>query len=453
MHNLQIEQTPIHALRPQDRNARTHSKRQVRQIADSIKRFGFTNPILTDDDSQIIAGHGRLEAAKLLGMTTVPSIRLSHMSATERRAYVIADNEIALKAGWDREILAIELQGLIDIGFEVELTGFEPAEIDLILSDWREASIEAATPEDEHGQLSETTAVSRLGDLWVLGSHRLLCGDARSPEVYSRLLGPDRADLVFTDPPYNVKIEGHVSGLGRVQHREFAMASGEMSEAEFTSFLTQVFRAAADVSRDGALHFICMDWRHLFEALSAGRAAYSSFLNLCVWNKDNGGMGSLYRSKHELVLVFKAGTKSHTNNVELGRHGRNRTNVWEYAGVNTFRTGRLDELTMHPTVKPVALIADAIKDASKRSNLVLDPFSGSGSTIIAAEKTGRRGYGIEIDPRYIDTAILRWQRYTGKSARLDGSGVSFEEIAVQRSASLLTEAGDGLAMREEHAGQ
>jgi DNA modification methylase len=453
MHNLQIEQMPIHALRPQDRNVRTHSKRQIRQMADSIKRFGFTNPILTDDDSQIIAGHARLEAAKLLGMTTVPSVRLSHLSAAEKRAYIIADNEIALKAGWDREILAIELQGLIDIGFDVELTGFEPAEIDLILSDWREASIEAATPEDEHAQLSESAAVSRLGDLWTLGCHRLLCGDARSPEAYGRLLGPDRVDLVFTDPPYNVKIEGHVSGRGRVQHREFAMASGEMTEPEFTSFLTQVFRAAADVSRDGALHYICMDWRHLFEALSAGRAAYSSFLNLCVWNKDNGGMGSLYRSKHELVLVFKAGTKSHTNNVELGRHGRNRTNVWEYAGVNTFRTGRLDELSMHPTVKPVALIADAIKDASKRSNLVLDPFSGSGSTIVAAEKTGRRGYGIEIDPRYVDIAILRWQRYTGKSARLDGSGASFEEIAVQRSASLLPETGNELAMREEHAGQ
>jgi hypothetical protein len=222
------------------------------------------------------------------------------------------------------------------------------------------------------------------------------------------------------------------------------MASGEMTEAEFTGFLTVVFRAAAAVSRDGTLHYICMDWRHLYEALSAGRAAYSSFLNLCVWNKDNGGMGSLYRSKHELVLVFKAGTKSHTNNVELGRHGRNRTNVWEYAGVNTFRTGRLDELAMHPTVKPVALIADAIKDASKRSNLVLDPFSGSGSTLIAAEKTGRRGYGIEIDPQYVDTAIRRWQRYTGKPARLEGSGATFDELADRRSARLPTKTGAGL---------
>ena len=433
MPTLQIEQTPIHALRPQDRNARTHSKRQIRQIADSMKRFGFTNPILTDDNLHIIAGHGRHEAAKLLGMTTVPSIRLSHMSQTEKRAYIVADNAIALKAGWDREILAIELQGLIDLGFEVELTGFEPAEIDLILGDWQEASGEAVTPDDQYAEPSEGPIVSRLGDLWILGTHRLLCGDARSPEDYKRLLGTDRADLVFTDPPYNVPIEGHVSGLGRIEHREFAMASGEMTEGEFTNFLTQVFRAAAEVSRDGALHYICMDWRHLYEVLSAGRAVYSSFINLCVWNKDNGGMGSFYRSKHELILCFKAGTKSHTNNVELGRHGRNRTNVWEYAGVNTFRAGRLDELAMHPTVKPVALIADAIKDASRRSNIVLDPFCGSGSTLIATEKTGRHGCGIEIDPQYVDVAVRRWQRYSGKPARLDGCNASFEEIAEQRN--------------------
>jgi DNA modification methylase len=433
MHNLQIEQTPIHALRPQDRNARTHSKRQIRQIADSMKRFGFTNPILTDDNSQIIAGHGRLEAAKLLGMATVPSIRLSHMSEIERRAYIIADNEIALKAGWDREILAIELQGLIDLGFEVELTGFEPAEIDLIIGDWQESSGEPASEDDQDAAPSEGSPVSRLGDLWTLGAHRLLCGDARSPEDYKKLLGPERADLVFTDPPYNVPIDGHVSGLGRIEHREFAMASGEMTEGEFTNFLTQVFRAAADVSRDGALHYICMDWRHLYEVLSAGRSVYSTFINLCVWNKDNGGMGSFYRSKHELILCFKAGTTSHTNNIELGRHGRNRTNVWEYAGVNTFRAGRLDELAMHPTVKPVALIADAIKDASRRSNIVLDPFCGSGSTLIAAEKTGRRGHAIEIDPQYVDVAVRRWQRHSGKLARLYGSDATFEEIAEQRN--------------------
>jgi DNA modification methylase len=415
-----------------------------------MKRFGFTNPILTDDNSQIIAGHGRLEAAKLLGMATVPSIRLSHMSEIEKRAYIIADNEIALKAGWDREILAIELQGLIDLGFDVELTGFEPAEIDLIIGDWQETSGEPASPDDQRAAPSEGPPVSRLGDLWILGAHRLLCGDALSSEDYKKLLGPDRADLVFTDPPYNVPIDGHVSGLGRIEHREFAMASGEMTEGEFTNFLTQVFRAAADVSRDGALHYICMDWRHLYEVLSAGRSVYSSFINLCVWNKDNGGMGSFYRSKHELILCFKTGTKSHTNNVELGRHGRNRTNVWEYAGVNTFRAGRLDELAMHPTVKPVALIADAIKDASRRSNIVLDPFCGSGSTLIAAEKTGRRGHAIEIDPQYVDVAVRRWQRHSAKPARLDGSNATFEEIAEQRSIGSPIQTAAALGLKQEN---
>jgi len=437
MHNLQIEQTPILALRVQDRNARTHTKRQIRQIANSIKRFGFTNPILTDDSLQILAGHGRLEAARLLGMSTVPSIRLSHMSDAEKRAYVIADNAIALKAGWDRETLAIEMQELVDLGFEVELTGFETAEIDLLLDEWKLTCTESGEPEDECPTPGIVAPVSQHGDMWALGSHRLLCGDARYSETYGQLLESERADLVFADPPYNVRIDGHVSGLGRVRHREFAMASGEMKEEEFTTFLTDVFQRTAEVSRDGCLHYICMDWRHLHEALSAGRAVYSSLLNLCVWNKDNGGMGSLYRSKHELVLLFKVGTAPHMNNVELGHHGRNRTNVWDYAGVNTFRTDRLDELAMHPTVKPVALIADAIKDTSRRSNIILDPFGGSGSTMIAAEKTGRRARIIEIDPQYVDVAVRRWQSYAGKSARLVGSDATFEETSENRSAERL----------------
>jgi DNA modification methylase len=437
MHNLRIEQTPIHALKPQDRNARTHSKRQIRQIAGSIRQFGFNNPILVDDDLRIIAGHGRVSAAQSIGLTTVPTVRLSHLSEADKRAYLIADNALATKAGWDRDLLAIELQGLIDIGFAVELTGFEIAEIDMILDEWHESSGDSH-PQDQIGPNDEGPAISRPGDLWALGSHHLLCADARFSETYSKLLGSEKADLVFTDPPYNVPIDGHVSGLGRVTHREFAMASGEMTEAEFTHFLTTTLSVAVNASRDGALHYVCMDWRHLHETLSAAKPLYGSFVNLCVWNKDNGGMGSFYRSKHELVLVFKVGKAAHTNNVELGRYGRNRTNVWDYAGVNTFRRDRLDELAMHPTVKPVALIADAIKDASRRTDVVLDPFSGSGSTIIAAEKTGRRAHGIEIDPRYVDVAVRRWQTFTGKAAVLDGTGSSFEEIAEQRNAAVTT---------------
>jgi DNA modification methylase len=439
MRNLQIEQTPINAFRPRDRNARTHSKSQIRQIRESILRFGFNNPILIDDDGHIIAGHGRVEAAKGLNITTVPAVRLSHLNETEKRAYVIADNRLAEKAGWDPEILAIELQGLIDIGFDVELTGFETPEIDLILEEFHDVSRQSLTPDDQIPDPTSGPTISRLNDLWLLGAHRLLCGDARSAAAYAKLLGGQTADMVFTDPPYNVRIDGHVSGLGRVRHSEFAMASGEMTEPDFTSFLATTLGLTAKASRDGALQYVCMDWRHLAEILSAGRKAYDQLLNLCVWNKDNGGMGSFYRSKHELVFVFKVGNATHINNVELGRHGRNRTNVWDYAGVNTFRAGRLDDLTMHPTVKPVALVADAIKDASRRSDLVLDPFAGSGTTIIAAEKTGRRAHAMEIDPKYVDVIIRRWQALTGKEAVLEATTTSFEDTLEHRQRESTTE--------------
>lgn len=280
---------------------------------------------------------------------------------------------------------------------------------------------------------------SRTGDLWVLGEHRLLCGDARSAAAYTRLFEGRTADLVFTDPPYNVRIDGHVSGLGRARHSEFAMASGEMAEIEYTQFLSTTLGHAVKASRDGALHYICMDWRHLYELLSAGREIYDALLNLCVWNKNNGGMGSLYRSKHELIPVFKVGNAPHINNIELGRHGRNRTNVWDYAGLNTFRAGRLDELAMHPTVKPVALVADAIKDASRRSDLILDPFAGSGTTIIAAEQTGRRAYAMEIDAKYVDVIIRRWQALMGKEAVLEATTTSFEDTLEQRQRDATTE--------------
>ena len=348
MRNLQIEQISIHALRPQDRNARTHSQRQIRQIRDSILRFGFNNPILIDDDGHIIAGHGRIEAAKGLNITTVPAVCLSHLNEAEKRAYVIADNRLAEKAGWDPEILAIELQSLIDIGFDVELTGFETPEIDLILEEFHDASRQSLTADDQTLDPSFGPPISRADDLWILGANRLLCGDAQSAAAYAKLLGGQTIDLVFTDPPYNVRIDGHVSGLGRVRHSEFPMACGEMTEPDFTAFLSTTLSLAAKASRDGALHYVCMDWRHLAKILSAGRKAYDQLLNLCVWNKNNGGMGSFYRSKHELVFVFKVGNAAHINNVELGRHGRNRTNVWDYAGVNTFRAGRLDELERFP---------------------------------------------------------------------------------------------------------
>lgn len=277
-------------------------------------------------------------------------------------------------------------------------------------------------------------AVSRLGDIWELGRHRLICGDARDAEVMQRLLKNEQADMVFTDPPYNVPIDGHVCGLGSVKHREFAMAAGEMSEAEFTGFLENSCRAMARVMRDGAIAFVCMDWRHMGELLAAGRAAFTEFKNLVVWNKSNGGMGAFYRSKHELIFVFKHGTAPHTNSFGLGDSGRYRTNVWDYAGISSISASRGDELAMHPTVKPVALIADAIKDCSRRGEIILDPFAGSGTTLIAAEKTGRSARLVELDPLYCDTIVRRWEQLIGKRATLAACGTAFEDVAALRGA-------------------
>jgi DNA modification methylase len=428
-----IENRPPRSLRPYDRNARRHSKSQIRQIANSIERFGFTNPVLISDEGEIIAGHGRVEAAKLLQMAAVPTIRLSHLNETERRAYVLADNKLALNAGWDQEILAIELQALIDLDFDVSLTGFSLAEVDLTLDVARDSDPDApAGPEDEIPAIGGQ-AVSRPGDLWTMGRHRLICGDARDPDDYARLLAGEQVDLIFTDPPYNVPIDGHVCGSGRIRHREFAMGVGEMSQGAFTAFLTEALGAAASVCRDGAIAFVCMDWRHMGELLTAGGSVFAELKNLCVWNKTNGGMGTFYRSKHELVFVFKIGTAPHVNSFGLGDTGRYRTNVWDYPGITSLGASRSDTLAMHPTVKPTALVADAIRDCSKRGDIVLDAFGGSGTTLIAAESCGRCARLIEYDPLYCDTIVRRWERLTGKSARLGAGGASFEQTQVSRS--------------------
>lgn len=281
---------------------------------------------------------------------------------------------------------------------------------------------------DKNGQ-----SVSRRGDLWLLGRHRLVCGDTRSAADMDRLMGGERADLVFTDPPYNVAIDGNVCGLGAVKHREFAFASGEMSRAQFTDFLTETLGNTARVMRDGAIAFVCMDWRHMGELLAAGETAFTELKNLVVWNKTNGGMGAFYRSKHELVFIFKHGTAEHTNSFGLGETGRYRTNVWDYAGISSIGSNRVEELAMHPTVKPVALIADAIRDCSRRGEIVLDGFGGSGSTLIAADKTGRSARLIEYDPAYCDTIIRRWEKYTGKRATLEKTGSAFDDVADERS--------------------
>ena len=419
-------------LKPRARNPRTHTAKQIKQIAASIKEFGFISPVLIDGADGIIAGHGRVEAAKLAGMSDIPTVRVDHLTPAQVRAYVIADNKLAENAGWDRELLALELEELsVELNFDVTVTGFETAEIDLLIGELSENAPDEA---DEVPEIDRSVpAVSRLGDLWHIGDHILLCGDALNKDSYATLLGAKKAQIVFTDPPYNVAIAGNVSGLGKMKHREFAMASGEMSRIEFTRFLKTTFAHLAAFSTNGSIHFVFMDWRHLREVLDAAEKPYSELKNLCVWAKTNAGMGSLYRSGHELVFVLKNGIAPHINNVELGRFGRNRTNVWNYAGVNTFGKERDSELAMHPTVKPLALVADAILDCSKRGGIVLDPFAGSGTTLIAAEKTGRRGHGIEIDPYYVDTAIRRFDKVYGLKAIHAESELVFEALNTQRS--------------------
>jgi DNA modification methylase len=292
-------------------------------------------------------------------------------------------------------------------------------------------------PADAVPELPAASPVSKIGDLWHLDRNRLLCGSALDSAAFAVLMGEERAAIVFTDPPYNVPINGHASGLGAIHHRPFPMASGEMDQGEYTAFLARACRNLATFSFDGSIHFVCMDWRHLDELLAAGRDAYGELINLCVWTKDNGGMGSLYRSQHELVFVFKHGRSGHRNNVQLGQFGRNRSNVWRYPGANSFaRCGEEGNLlALHPTVKPVAMVADAILDCSARGEIVLDAFLGSGTTVIAAERTGRRCYGLELDPAYVDTIIRRWQTLTGGSARHAASDRCFDDLADEAEAA------------------
>jgi DNA modification methylase len=433
LRDLIVEHASPDALKPHQNNPRRHTKKQIRQIANSIKFFGWTNPVLVDANNRIIAGHGRVEAAKSLGMPSVPILKIEGLSDAEIRAYVIADNKLAENAGWDRDLLAIELQGLLelDLDFDLTITGFAMGEIDLLIGDLGEDDDADLLPYID----ASVPSITQLGDLWQVGRHRLLCADASKRNSFDQLMASEVADMVFTDPPYNVPIDGHACGHGTVKHGDFAMAVGEMNEAEFVGFLSNVFGSLVAHSRDGAIHFVCMDWRHIFELLTAGRGVYRELKNLCVWAKTNGGMGSLYRSAHEFVAVFKHGTAAHINNIELGRHGRNRTNVWSYAGMNSFGAERDEALQAHPTVKPVGLVQDAILDCSNRGDIVLDPFVGSGTTLIAAERAGRRAFGLELEPRYVDVALRRFRKFTGVEPVHAKSGVAFSEV--ESTASLL----------------
>lgn len=422
----------IESIKPDAGNPRSHKPPQIAAIARSIKTFGFNVPLLVDEAGRLIAGHGRLAAATKLGLSEVPTIELGHLSEPQRRAYMIADNRLTDLSGWDEQLLGEVLRDLsvAELDFELDAIGFSVGEIDFRIEGLNEPS--PLDPADDPFPIDEI-AVSVLGDLWHLGSHRLLCGSALDPVAWDQLMQGAKAGVGFTDPPYNVRVNGHVSGLGRVHHREFEMASGEMSRDDFTNFLETSFRQMVRHSRAASIHFAAIDWAHAPEMIAAGERAFTELKNICVWSKPSGGMGSLYRSQHELFFVWKSGRGRHRNNVELGRNGRNRTNVWFYPAIAAFRHSEGgDLLETHPTSKPVALVADAIRDVSKRGDIVIDPFIGSGTTIIAAERVGRFAYGIELDPIYIDATIRRFEHLTGQAARHE-SGLTFAEIAEHRA--------------------
>jgi DNA modification methylase len=422
---------PIEELKPYGRNARTHDDKQIAVIAASITTFGFTNPVLVDKNNIIVAGHGRVEAAKRLGYTDVPTLLLDSLTPEQVIAYRIADNRIAELAGWDRSILTIEYQHLVDcdVEFDLEVTGFKMAEIDIHLNG---SGDDANDPADEIPE-EQQFAVSRIGDLWLMKRHRLLCGSALEAKNFALLMDGQTAKMILQDPPWNISMDV-ISGSGKIKHRQFVMASGEMSDDEFRSFLRDQFICNMAACDKDAVIEVFIDWRGVEKVITAGATLGLELVNICVWSKTNGGMGSPWRSAHELVVVFKKPGGKIRDRVNLGRHGRYRTNVWHVAGQNSFGSGRMEALKSHPTSKPVALLAEAIRDVTDIGDIVLDSFMGSGSLLIAAERTQRIAYGMELDPRYVDTIVRRWEQFTCEKAVLAKSGLTFDEVAEQRGA-------------------
>lgn len=427
--STEIKLLPITSLVPNARNAKRHPERQIALLAENIRQFGFTQPIIVDETFMVLAGHGRLAAAKRLAMNEVPVVQLPYLSPSEKRLLALADNKLGELGEWDTEIVAAELEDLStalegNLELDMALSGFDTVDFDRLVE-----TKKSKKKDDLADQIpavsSAENAVTRRGDVWKCGNHALVCGNSLEAETYRALLGDERADIVFTDPPYNVRISGHVSKRSGV--REFAMASGEMSSDEFTAFLRNAAGLMADNAHPGAVLYICMDWPHYGDLLHATRHALGAPKNLVVWVKSNAGMGSFYRSQHELVGVFVTKGAPPKNNFKLGARGRYRTNVWEYPGVNALGSARDEALAMHPTVKPTAMVADALKDCSDRGDLVLDPFGGSGTTLIAAERTGRRARLIEIDPLYCDVILRRFQDYTKQDAVHVETGLTFSQ--------------------------
>ena len=421
--SLQFKISPIDSLIEYARNPRKNDA-VVDRMVSCIKEFGFRIPIVAKSDGTVVDGHLRLKAARKLDMKDVPVVIADDLSDAQIKAFRLLANQSANWAEWDDELLKLEFEDLKNADFDLELTGFDLNEIEKFLrnDDVQEDDFEE-TQVDE-----DKPVVTKHGDLWLLGEHRLLCGDSTKSDDVQKLMNSDIADMVFTDPPYNVQVS-RISGKGSTKHDEFSMASGEMSEAEFVEFLEKIFSNLTAFSKNGSIHYVCMDWKHIYEIISAGREKYSEFKQLCVWNKGSGGMGSFYRSQHELIFVFKNGTEKHTNNFELGQFGRNRTNVWDYAGMNSFSAENRDDLLkMHPTVKPLRLVADAILDCSNHGEIILDLFGGSGTTLIACEETNRKCRMMEFEPKYCDVIIKRWQKNTGQQAIHAESGRNFDEL-------------------------
>lgn len=430
----QITHVPIEQLVPYAHNARAHSDEQLAIIGQSFQAFGWMNPVLVDEHDAIIAGHGRVEAARRCGFKEVPVLRVAGLTPEQIRAYRLADNRIAEIAGWNSEILALELQGLmnIDIGCSIETLGWKPPEIEILLNTQVHSENSEDGSADELPPASDI-AVSKVGDLWRCGDHLLLCGSAIDAAAWVRLMEDKKAQLVCQDPPWNIAVKS-IGNSGRTKHREFVMASGEMSVAEFRQFLRDELRCNAEHAVPGAVLQVFIDWRGVEKVIAAGEAEGLELINILVWVKNNGGMsGGPWRSRHELVVVFRKRGANIKNRVELGKYGRYRTNVLEVPGLNSFGKGRMEALESHPTRKPVELIAELIRDVTDIGDVVVDSFLGSGTTLIACERTRRTCRGMELDPLYVDTIVRRWEQLTGKRASLHGSDQSFTEIAAERS--------------------
>lgn len=423
-----IEYWPIGQVRTHPRNPRRHSPRKLAALRRAIATFRIFFPLAVDRSGNLLAGHARLTCAMELGLHEVPVVVVSHLTEIEKRLFALADNRIPELSTWDTDALKIEIEELSipDLALDLSITGFDTADTDRIIK----SNCAGAADADDAVPEFRAVSTSLLGDLWLLGRHKVLCGSALDADTYRSLLGDERVQMVITDPPYNVSIAGHARNA-ETAHREFVTASGEMTETEFTAFLGSFLQRVKTITEDGAIIYVFMDHAHALELQAAAYPLYGKQKNLCVWVKDGAGMGSFYRSQHELIFVFKNGDAPHINNFNLGEKGRYRTNVWSYPGANTGHDRR-EALDIHPTVKPCAMFVDAMLDCSHRNGIVLDCFGGSGVTVMAAERTGRIARVVELDPLYVDLIVRRWQVATGDRAVHADSGKTFDQLVEER---------------------